>query len=62
MVKDVNGQIFRDCVNVRSWADYFEQVLNVVDVREANIIISGDWRMPALAELNERAISSEAVN
>ena len=38
MVKDVNGQILRDGVEVRRrWAEYFEQVLNVADVREANI-------------------------
>ena len=38
MVKDVNGQILRDGVEVRKrWAKYFEQVLNVADVREANI-------------------------
>ena len=38
MVEDVNGQIFRDGVVVRRrWAEYFEQVLNVADAREANI-------------------------
>ena len=38
IVKDVNGQILRDGVEVRRrWAEYFEQVLNVADVREANI-------------------------
>ena len=37
MVKDVNGQILRDGVEVRSrWEEYFDQVLNVADVREAN--------------------------
>ena len=35
MVKDVNGQILRDGEEVRRrWAEYFEQVLNVADVRE----------------------------
>ena len=34
MVKDVSGQILRDGVEVRRrWAEYFEQVLNVADVR-----------------------------
>ena len=33
MVKDANGQILRDGVEVRRrWAEYFEQVLNVADV------------------------------
>ena len=62
MVKDVNGQILRDCVEVRRrWAQYFEQVLNVADVREANINAVGNWRMPMLGDLNERAISLEEV-
>ena len=38
MVKDVNGQILRDGIEVRRrWAQYFELGLNVADVREANI-------------------------
>ena len=62
MVKDVNGQILRDGVEVRrGWAEYFEQVLNVADVREANINVVGNWRMPVLGDLNERAISLEEV-
>ena len=60
MVKDVNGQIVRDGVEVRRrWAEYFEQVLNVADVREVNINVVGNWRMPVLGDLNERAISLE---
>ena len=50
----------------RRWAEFFEQVLNVADVREANINVVGNWRMPVLGDLNERAISlgevGEAVN
>ena len=62
MVKDVNGQILRDGVEVRMrWAQYFEQVLNVEDVREANINVVGNCRMPVLGDLNERAISLEEV-
>ena len=61
MVKDVNGQILRDGVEVRRrWAEYFEQVLNVADVKEANINVVGNWRMPVLG-VNERAISLEEV-
>ena len=49
MVKDVNGQILRDGLEVRRrWRVYFEQVLNVADVREANINVVGNWRMPVL--------------
>ena len=67
MVKDVNGQILSDVLEVRRRsAEYFEQVLNVADVREANINVVGNWWMPVLRDLNERAISleelGEAVN
>ena len=62
MVKDVNCQILRDGVEVRKrWAEYFEQVLNVADVRESNIDVVGNWRMPVLGDLNEREISLEEV-
>ena len=58
----INGQILRDGVQVRRrWAEYFEQVLNVADVREANINKVGNRWMPLLGDLNERAISLEEV-
>ena len=58
MVKDVNDQILRDGVEVRRrWAEYFELVQNSADVREANINVVGNWRMPAFGDLNEREIS-----
>ena len=60
MLMDVNGQILREGVEVRSrWEEYFEQVLNLADVREANINVVGNWRMPVLGDLNERAITLE---
>ena len=44
-VKDVNGQLLRDGVEMRRrWAEYFEQVLNVADVRETNINVVFNWR------------------
>ena len=61
MVKDAHGQILRDGVQVRWRAEYFEQILNAADVREANINVVGNWRMPVLGDLNERAISLEEV-
>ena len=62
MVKNVNGQILRDGVEVRRrYAEYFEQVLNVTDVREASINVVGNWRMPVLGDLNERTILLEEV-
>ena len=58
MVKDVNGQILRDGLEVRRrWAEYFEQFLNVADIREANTNVVRNCRMPVLEDLNERAIS-----
>ena len=45
------------CVMVRRrWAKYFDQVLNVADVREANIKVLGNWRTPMLGDLGGRAI------
>ena len=60
MVKDLSGQILRG-VEVIRWAEYFEQVRNVADVREANINVVGNWGMLVLGDLNERAISLEEV-
>ena len=67
MVNNVNGQILLDGVEARRiWAEYFELVLNVADVSEVNINVVGNWRMPVLLHLNERAMSltevEEAVN
>ena len=64
MVKDENGQILRDGIELRRrWT---EQVLNVADVKEGNINVADNWQMPVLGDLNERAISlvelREAVN
>ena len=57
MVKDVNGQILRDGIEVRMrWAEYFEQVLNVADVREANINVVGNWRMLVLGDLADAGV------
>ena len=66
-LKYVNGQILHDDHGVRRrWAEDFMQVLNVADVREANINLVGNCRMPVLGDFNERAISlvevREAVN
>ena len=51
MVKDENGKILRDGAEVRRRsAEYFEHVLNVADVREANINVVGNWRTPMLGD------------
>ena len=62
IVKDVNGRILRDGVEVRRrWAEYSQQVLNVSDVWEVNINVVDNWRMRVLGDLNERAISLEEI-
>ena len=62
MVKDVNSQILHDGVQVRrKLAEYFKQVLNVSDVRKANINLVGNWWMSVLGDLNERVTSLEEV-
>ena len=62
MVKDMNSQKLLEGVAVRrKWAEYFEQVLNVEDVREANINVAGDSRMPVMGGLNKRTMSVEEV-
>ena len=62
MVKDVDGKTLQDDVEVgRRWTVYFEQVLNVEDVREVNLNVICDMQMPVLGELNERVISIEKV-
>ena len=43
------------------WTEYFKQILNVGDVREANINIVEDKWNPEFGELNETAISIEEV-
>ena len=45
MVKDVNGQIFRDGVLRRRQAEYSEQVLNVADDMKSNINLVGNWQI-----------------
>ena len=45
----------------RRGAEYFEQVLNVADIREVNINVVGNRQLPVLGDLNERAVSLEEV-
>ena len=47
MAKNMNCQIFRDGVEEKSrWAEYFKQNPNEEDVREVNVNVVGDRRMP----------------
>ena len=52
----------RDVEWRKRWPEYFEQVLKVKDVREANMInVFDDRHIPLFEELNEREISLEEV-
>ena len=62
-VKGVSGQVLIDEVEVRRrWAEYFEDLLNVEDEREA-VVDEGvyDLGMPVLDEVNGGEITSEEV-
>ena len=62
MVKEGNGQILWDGDEVREkWAEYFEPVLKMEAVKEANINVVGDKRMPVLGQFNERSVSIKEV-
>ena len=53
IVKDAYGQILRDGVEVMNrLVKYFQHVLHVEDVKEANLNIVGDRRIPVLEKLN----------
>ena len=56
MVKDVKCQVLCAGVEVRRWLEYFEKVLNVADVREANIKVVGNWQMPVLGKKKKKCL------
>merc|ERR1711980_35934 len=44
------------------WAEYFEELLNVMDNREALVVAVGDGRrMPVMGEENDREIKREEI-
>ena len=53
-VKDVNGRLLRGNEARKRWAEYFEELLNVQEDREADIV-------PVMEEENEREITVEEV-
>jgi hypothetical protein len=62
-VKDVNGRLLLERGDVRKkWAEYFEELLNVEDPREAYIIaVRGGARMPVLGARIVADIKEEEV-
>ena len=61
IVKDVNGQLLRGSEARKRWAEYFEELLNVQEDREADIVAVGGVQVPVMGEENEREITVEEV-
>ena len=59
-VKDVNGRLRGNEVRKR-WVEYFEELLNVQEDREADIVAVGGVQVPVMGEENEREITREEV-
>ena len=58
-VKDVNERLLRGNEARKRWAEYFEQLLNVQEDREADIVAVGGVQVPVMGEENEREITIE---
>ena len=63
VVKDVNGQMLLESGNVQKrWTEYFEDLLNVEDAREADIVaVEGGAQMPVLGEILVADITKKNV-
>ena len=59
IVKDVNGWLLRESEARKRWAEYFEELLNVQEDREADIVAVGGVQVPVMGEENEREITIE---
>ena len=60
-VKDLNGQLLRGNKARKRWAEYFEELLNVQEDREADIVAVGGVQVPVMGEENEREITIKEV-
>ena len=60
-VKNVNGRLLRGNEARKRWAEYFEELLNVQEDREADIVAVGGVQVPVMGEENEREIAREEV-
>ena len=63
-IKDGSGRLLVEEEEIKKrWAEYFEELLNVWDEREANIVaVPGGRRMPVLNGMNESEINEKEVN
>ena len=60
-VKDVSGQMLKGNDVRKRWAEYFGELLNVEEDREANIVAVGGVQVPVMGDENEREITKEEV-
>ena len=57
--KDINGRLLRGNEERKRWTEYFEELLNVQEEREADIVAVGGVQVPVIGEENEREITRE---
>ena len=60
-VKDENGRLLKGNDARKRWAKYFEDLLNVVEEREAEIVAVGGVDVPVMGEVNEKEITRDEV-
>ena len=60
-VKDVNGRLLRGNEARKRWAEYFEELLNVQEDREADIVAVGGVQVPVIGEENETGSRSPCM-
>ena len=53
-VKDANGRLLGGNEARKRWAEYFEELLNVQEDREADIVAVGGVQVPVMGEEKER--------
>ena len=56
-LKDVNGRLLNGNEVRKRWAEYFEELLNVQEDREADIVAVGGVQVPEMGKENEREIT-----
>ena len=49
-MKDVNGRLLRGSEARKRWAEYFEELLNVQEDREADIVAVGGVQVPIMGK------------
>ena len=60
-MKDTSGRLLKGGDARKRWAEYFEGLLNVEEMREAEIGMYRDVELPEMGDVNEREITREEV-